>query len=93
MGKIAVIDQEFTQMATELKANHEEILEAYEKLNELMRALSDGALKTEQLTPKIEGLLDGVNSDIISRMKELFTQTETVITDYESVIMNVDTSC
>lgn len=93
MGKIAVIDQEFTQMATELKANHEEILEAYEKLTELMRALSDGALKTEQLTPKIEGLLDGVNSDVISRMKELFTQTETVITDYESVIMNVDTSC
>ncbi|MGC6767717.1 hypothetical protein ACYSNR_13935 [Enterococcus sp. LJL128] len=92
-GKIAVIDQEFTQVAADLERSHQELLDAYEKIIELTKSLSAGALNTDALTPKIDGLMEGVSSDVIARLKELFTQTKTVIQEYETVIINVDTSC
>lgn len=92
-GKIAVINHEFEQTASDLKRSHHEIIDSYKKVIELTNQLSSGSLNTDNLTPKIQGLMDGVNSDVVSRLTELFNQTENVIKDYEAVIMNVDTSC
>ncbi|EOH95937.1 hypothetical protein UAY_03363 [Enterococcus moraviensis ATCC BAA-383] len=93
MGKIAVINHEFEQTTSNLKRSHHEIINSYKKVIELTNQLGSGSLNTDNLTPKIQGLMDGVNSDVVSRLTELFNQTENVIKDYEAVIMNVDTSC
>ncbi|MBO0473772.1 hypothetical protein JZO86_08670 [Enterococcus ureasiticus] len=92
-GKIAVINHEFEQTTSELKSSHQEIIDSYKKVIELTKQLSSGSLNTDKLSPKIQGLMDGVNSDVVSRLTELFNQTENVIKDYETVIVNVDTSC
>jgi hypothetical protein len=92
-GKIAVINHEFEQTTSQLKQSHQEIINAYKRIIELTNQLGSDSLNTEKLTPKIQGLMDGVNSDVISRLTELFNQTENVIKDFETVIVNVDTSC
>lgn len=94
-GKIAIINHEFNETATKLKQNHRDILKTYKEVTKLTEALvnSKGGLDSDKLRPKVTGLLDGVESDIISRLTNLFQQTEEVIKDYETVIKNVDTSC
>ncbi len=74
--------------------NHQSIINNYEALTKKLEEVvsESGSLYGPKFSPKVRGLTDVINTDIVTRLEELFKVTEEVIKNYEKTIANIDTS-
>lgn len=92
--KVAVIEKEFSELAEKLKLTHESLINNYEILTKrLERVVSQsGPLYAPEFSPKVQGLVEVIDTDIITRLEKLSEVTEELIKNYEEAIVNMDTS-
>ncbi|HLR36100.1 MAG TPA: hypothetical protein VK071_12340 [Tissierellales bacterium] len=94
VDKVAVIEEEFSRLNKKLEMNHQSIINNYEALTrKLDEVVSEsGSLYAPEFSPKVQGLNEIINTDIIAMSEQLFTVTEEVIKNFEKAIVNMDTS-
>lgn len=94
-GKIAIIESEFSQISSNINSIHQELTASYQSILETINSIvSDGGpIVSSEFSPKVTGLTSSFQSDVLSRLETVFETTETAISDFESMIMNIDTSC
>lgn len=92
--KVAIIKEEFLTLAKKLEMNHQSIINKHEVLTKKLEEVvsESGSLYSPQFSPKVKGLADVIDTDIITRLEKLFKVTEEVIKNYEKTIANIDRS-
>lgn len=86
---------EYDTVLTQLGELHETALQRIRAIVEDIRALSrlDGGFYIEQISEKTDLLLNALETDILTLVETNFTASETGMTDFADIILNVDTAC
>lgn len=86
---------EYDTSLTQLQELHQTALEKLKALSKDVRTLSqvDGIFYIEKLSEKIEFLMDILETDILTLMETNFAASETSMSDFAEIILNVDTAC
>lgn len=86
---------EYDTVMAQLEELHESALEKIKSLSREIRALSqvEGGFYIENISDKIDLLLDALEADILTLAETNFTSSVTGMSDFADIILNVDTVC
>lgn len=93
-GKIAIINHEFSELTDKLERTHTELIDSYKQLIDKTNQLvsSSGSFNTDEVSPKVQKLTESINSDVIARVRTTFQETENAIKNFETIILNIDST-
>lgn len=86
---------EYDTVMTQLEELHETALEKIKAISGEIRTLSqsEGGFYIEQISDKIDLLLNVLEADILTLTETNFTSSVTAMSDFADIILNVDTAC
>lgn len=89
--KVGIKENEYANLAAQIQEVHEASLETIRTALDKIVALngSGGGFYVEELTPKVDALIQEINS-IASLMKSAFSTHEEIINSFQHAIENYD---
>ena len=92
--KIAVNDENYTDLKSALEGKHEIILELLEKVIKDLQELTgkDGEFYTDAISPKVNLLCEELN-DARASMEQFYSSHAYIIASFKNAIADLDTCC
>ena len=92
--KIALEDEKYAEMESDLKKKHENILELLEKVIKDLQELTgkDGEFYTDAISPKVNLLCEELN-DARAFIEQVYSSHASIIASFKNAIADLDTCC
>lgn len=93
--RLFAIENEFSQMKSDLKSSHEEIINETNNLLDIIRKTTSqsGPLYAQNTSSNIHATVASIEEEIISRLENVFKATEETIKYFEESVTNIDENC
>lgn len=92
--KIALEDEKYAELESDLKKKHENILELLEKVIKDLQELTgkDGEFYTDAISPKVNLLCEELN-DARASIEQVYSSHASIIASFKNAIADLDTCC
>ena len=92
--KIALEDEKYAELESDLKKKHENILELLEKVIKDLQELTgkDGEFYTDAISPKVNLLCEDLNYARAS-IEQVYSSHASIIASFKNAIADLDTCC
>lgn len=92
--KIALEDEKYAELESDLKKKHENILELLEKVIKDLQELTgkDGEFYTDAISPKVNLLCEELN-DARASIEQVYSSQASIIASFKNAIADLDTCC
>lgn len=92
--KIALEDEKYAELESDLKKKHEAILELLEKVMKDLQELTgkDGEFYTDAISPKVSLLCEEFNDAKVS-IEQVYSLHASIIASFKNAIADLDTRC
>ena len=92
--KIALEDEKYAELESDLKKKHENILELLEKVIKDLQELTgkDGEFYTDAISPKVNLLCEELN-DARASIEQVYYSHASIIASFKNAIADLDTCC
>lgn len=92
--KIALMEEEYTSLLSQLESAHDQILEHIEAVVGKLEATSaqGGDFYTDEISPKVSQLCEELNN-VKAAMEEIYSAHREIIRSFGSSVADLDISC
>ncbi len=92
--KVALMEEEYTTLQSQLESAHDQILEHIEAVTEQLEKISaqGGEFYTDEISPKVSQLCEEINS-VKAAMEEVYSAHREIIRSFGSAVADLDTCC
>lgn len=92
--KIALEDEKYAELESDLKKKHENILELIEKVIKDLQELTgkDGEFYTDAISPKVNLLCEELN-DARASIEQVYSSHASIIASFKNAIADLVTCC
>lgn len=83
---------EYDDLQTKLESLHDDIISGDEKVRTAIETLVsiDGGFHIADVSTKIDTLLESLNTDVMEKLKTVFEDSESAISEYVSTVLLID---
>ena len=92
--KIALMEEEYTELLSQLESAHDQILEHIEAVAQQLETTGgqDGGFYTDKISPKVSQLCEDIDN-VKAAMEEVYSAHREIIRSFGSAVADLDISC